>query len=129
MDGELNMLVEDVPVWNECPFKNWLPEYIIPRRGKDDEGKPIILLHAGNFHAQFDGEHLPPERLKAMILNLGGAIFLSEVGDDPQVLTQLHFRKAICAAKGEHISYDDAVLWRRWHELTELREPDTASAA
>lgn len=106
--------VNDIPVWDDCPFKDKLPPHITVRRGVV-EGFPetIVVLHAkigsGEWHvdlfnigkdADFDRE------IKPSIVNLGGAIFEHErPGEYARLL------------KGLKKDSRDEMLWARLEEL------------
>lgn len=125
------MDVNEISIWEECPFKRQLPSWVVVRRG-DLFGEESLILHAkvkdSEFHIDYDlksGENwndvIPP-----MLSNLAGAIFESEFPGQTGVLFR---RQAKCARQGEELSSADSAMFSRLQELSKEAKAFSWSAA
>lgn len=78
----LTVDVSEVPIWEECPFRSRLPEYVEVRKGYNpDFGCEVLVLWSPRHqvHCMMElpktGEISLTQTVKPMLGNLGGVIF------------------------------------------------------
>lgn len=113
----MSMMVNDYPVWSDCPFRRRIPKDYVVRKINDK--KSIISFEPegeSRFHVEgvFHGAG-NYWRLKIALNNLGNARFIAEYGD---IIGRLFFRCAEALAGGVPLTKTEKSALTRYKELT-----------
>ena len=127
--------IRELPVWEDCPFRDKVPEVYQIRRGKFNDEEVFALVyettevvkHVAAWFGPDDVERIDGF-LVPMVSNLGGAIFKDR---HPETFVAMIKREAVWASGGKlnpsirsraKQEKRDSELWAEYRSLTELRE-------
>ena len=109
------MMIQSLPLWKSCPFRNEVPEYVEIRQGLETGlGLTTALIDPSGLRwVEFAGVPSRDE-FKAMLNNLAGVTFDAK---HPGEYLRMIRRQAEAVAAGHEISAKDKSLWQERKRL------------